>query len=442
MLIEFSVKNYLCFKDWVTLSMVASPDKEHEEHTFDPETFPERLLKSCVIYGANASGKSNLFKAMSFMRRFVVSSSKDRQVKEKTGVTPFRLSTATEGEPSEFEISFICEGIKYRYGFALDREKVHSEWLFHVPVTREANLFERKGNKFKISGRFREGKGLKDKTRDNALFLSVAAQFNGEISTKILKWFYNFNAISGLQGYTPVTFKMMDTGYSEKIGKFIKIADLGIEGLSKRILKPSEIDQDFLEFLKVKIDGFDEELTEVEMKIPEIQYHHKKFDDENTQVSIEKFSSNNESEGTQRLFSLAGPIIDTLEEGNILVVDELDCSLHFLIILEILRMFHSKHNKCAQLIFNCHNTNLLSNKLFRRDQIYFIEKDCFGSSDLYSLYDFKDGDEKVRKDSSFAKNYVTGKFGAVPHTGDFEELLLSQKGFDNGTERIEEDKNI
>lgn len=441
MLIEFSVKNYLCFKDWVILSMVASSDSEHEDHTFSVDNFPEKLLKSCVVYGANASGKSNLFKAMDFMRDFVISSSKDRQVKEKTGVTPFRLSTATEGEPSEFEISFICEGRKYRYGFALDREKVHSEWLFYVPKRREANLFERKGNKFKISGRFNEGKGLKDKTRDNALFLSVAAQFNGEISTKILNWFYNFHIVSDINKITPATINMMDLGYSEKISKFIKIADLGIEGLSKKESIPSEIAEDFVEFLTEKIkgifNGFDEESIKVSIVETELQYHHKKFDDEDTQVSIEKFSSNNESEGTRRLFSLAGPIINTLDEGNILVVDELDGSLHFLIILEILRMFHSKHNIYAQLIFNCHNTNLLSNKLFRRDQIYFIEKDCFGSSHLYSLYDFKDGDEKIRKDSSFGKKYVMGKFGAVPHTGDFEELLLSQKGFDNGTERVE-----
>jgi AAA15 family ATPase/GTPase len=222
MLIEFSVKNYLCFKEQVTLSMVASParktasDDELEENTFSAEGFSERLLKSCVVYGANGSGKSNLLKAMGFMRNFVISSSKDRQAGEKTGVVPFKLSAVTEKEPSEFEITFVCEGKKYRYGFALDEKRVHSEWLFDTQK-KESRLFERNDGDFYINKRFKEGKGLKEKTRDNALFLSVAAQFNGEISKKIISWFYGLHVISGDHGVIYLTLKMMEEGYSDRI---------------------------------------------------------------------------------------------------------------------------------------------------------------------------------------------------------------------------------
>lgn len=430
MLIEFSVKNYLCFKDQVTLSMVASPTRktasndELEENTFSAEGFSERLLKSCVVYGANGSGKSNLFKAMNFMRSFVISSSKDGQVGEKTGTVPFKLSTVTEKEPSEFEITFICEGKKYRYGFALDGKRVHSEWLFDTQK-KESRLFERNDGEFYINKRFKEGRGLKDKTRDNALYLSVAAQFNGEISIRIINWFYNFHIISGFPGIDYLTLFLMEEGYGDEISKFMKFADIGIEALSVIELKdePLETD-DLMEHLKKT--GLDKNIIESYWKKlkSEIRFHHKKFDNDNNLIQMEKFSSDEESIGTQSLFSLAGPIIDTLEKGNILVIDELDSSLHFLIIMEILGMFHSSANKGAQLIFNCHNTGLLSNKIFRRDQIYFTEKDTCGASSLYSLFDFKEDNSKIRKDASFGKDYLLGKYGAIPHTGDFAELLL------------------
>lgn len=428
MLIEFSVKNYLCFKDQVTLSMVASPTRktasndELEENTFSAEGFSERLLKSCVIYGANGSGKSNLFKAMDFMRSFVISSSKDRQVGEKTGTVPFRLSTVTEKEPSEFEITFICDGRKYRYGFALDGNRVHSEWLFDTQK-KESRLFERNDGEFYINKRFKEGRGLKDKTRDNALFLSVAAQFNGEIATKIMKWFRRSHVIFVPRNYNYVTFQMIEKGYTNIINKFIQIADIGIEKITiqeESIRIPDEL-KPVIELLGIEM-GVTEEIAN-NPKAIELRYHHKKTDNNENPVLMESFSDKEESKGTTCLFSLAGPIINTLERGKILVIDELDSSLHFLIIMEILGMFHSTANKSAQLIFNCHNTGLLSNKIFRRDQIYFTEKDNCGASSLYSLFDFKEDNSKIRKDASFGKDYLLGKYGAIPHTGDFAELL-------------------
>ena len=432
MLIEFSVKNYLCFKDKVTLSMVASPDKEHEDHTFSVDNFNEKLLKSIVIYGANASGKSNLFKAMNFMRTFVISSSKDRQVGEKTGTIPFKLSTVTDKEPSEFEVSFISKGTRYRYGFLIDKEKVHKEWLYYVPSKREAKLFERTGDKFNLSGVFKEGKGLQDKTRNNALFLSVAAQFNGEISTGIIKWFYDFRVASGLNRIPPLSMKMMQSKYSGLINHFMKNADLNIEKISiqEQSLALSEFDNRMITSLRKRTPLIED--IKITNTMLELMFHHKKYNKQNEPVSTEKFTHNEESNGTAKLFKLAGPIIKTIFRNNVLVIDELDTSLHFLIILYILKLFHSSGNQAAQLIFNCHNPRLLSNKIFRRDQIYFVEKDFYGASDLYSLYDFNEGDGKVRKDASFDKDYLVGKYGAVPKTGNVEELLFSLREVEYG----------
>ncbi|MDO9586094.1 MAG: AAA family ATPase, partial [Syntrophales bacterium] len=173
MLIEFSVANVLSFKDRVTFSMVASNDDALQESNVF-EWGKRRLVKSAVVYGANASGKSNLLNAMRFMRRMVLTSSKDTQANEEIDVDAFKLSTECEGMPSFFEIVFIQNGDTYRYGFEVDRKRIHSEWLFTVPKTKEAELFVREGNKITVNlTRFKEGRGLEDKTRDNALFLSV-----------------------------------------------------------------------------------------------------------------------------------------------------------------------------------------------------------------------------------------------------------------------------
>lgn len=423
MLIEFNVENYLCFKDRVTLSMVASSITENEENTFESPAFTGKLLKSCVIYGANAGGKSNLLKAMGFMGKYIIYSSKESQATEEIPVTPFKLSEETYNKPSVFEMSFICGETRYRYGFELDREKVHSEWLYYVPKSKETKLFIRDGNHVDFNKtRFREGKGLDEKTRKNALFLSVCAQFNGEISQRIIKWFSSFNVISGLfvEQLAPVTFRLMENEkYENEVAEFIKIADLGIEDIHTEL---KEINTKKFLFLKPILKNFAKKAGNIEigseLKVPEVYFHHKKYNKDNSYLSMEKFNLFVESEGTQKLFHLSGPILDTIFKGMILAIDELDTSLHPVIVQEIIRLFNSYENKRnAQLIFNTHNTTLLSKKLFRRDQVWFVEKDMYGSSDLYSLAEYK-----VRKDASFEKDYINGKYGAIPFVGDFRRL--------------------
>ena len=203
MLIGFSVGNYKSFKETVTLSMVASSITEEDRELNENNVFPINdklsLLKSAAIYGANASGKSNLIAAINFMKWFVLNSSKETQVSEAIDIEAFRLSTETEKEPSFFEIVFLLEGKTFRYGFEVNAQEVVSEWLFQADDSEEKMLFERDFDNY-ILNDFPEGQGISDKTRNNALFISVVAQFNGKVSGKILLWFSKtLQLISGLQ---------------------------------------------------------------------------------------------------------------------------------------------------------------------------------------------------------------------------------------------------
>lgn len=396
MLIEFSVGNYLSFKETVTFSLVASKvfsyHKELDENNvfnFDDEL---RLVKSAAVYGANASGKSNLIKAMGFMTRFILTSSKETQVGDEIDVKEFKLNTQTVDKPSFFEIVFILDQTIYRYGFEVNREQVISEWLFHVPKVKEINLFQRNCDQIEVKKQFEKlGKEFFERTRPNALFLSVIAQFNGKIASHILLLFTKkFNVLSGLHEhlyhqYTIAQFKKDP----DPIIQLIKQLDLDIYDI-------------ILEFNRIKTI-------------------HKKYNDQGEIVSLEKFDLNEEeSEGTKKLFAFAGPILESLTNGKVLVIDELDSKLHPLITQTLINLFNSKttNPKNAQLIFTTHDTNLLSNKIFRLDQIWFTEKNNQGASDLYSLIEYK-----VSSDASLESDYIKGKYGAIPFIGNLEQLF-------------------
>lgn len=426
MLLEFSVGNYLSFKDTKTFSMISAQIKEHEdENVFFINKL--KLLKSAVLYGANASGKSNLLKAMNFMRRFVFNSSKETQATETIKVNNFKLSTKTEKKPSFFEIIFIHEGNKYRYGFEVDKNRVYSEWLFFVPSRQESKLFIRNNDDIEIGTTyFKEGKGLENKTRPNALFLSVVAQFNGEIAKKILEWFKKFKIISGISDkhYFGFTLDQLEnTEFKNKFLKYLKIADLDIIDVDIERIKVDLLDlpENLKQLTKEKDIAIIERILMTTL--------HQKYNNKKQPISIEKFDfEEDESEGTKKYFGLLGPIIDTLENGSILVVDELDTRLHPFITRFIVELFNSKfsNKKNAQLIFATHDTNLLTNKLFRRDQIWFTEKNKYGITDLYSLVEYKEADKKIRKDAYFEKDYMLGKYGAIPFIDNYNILLKDE----------------
>ncbi len=405
MLQQFTLGNWVSFKDSMTLSLEASADIEHESDCVTLVN-DQRLLKSAVVYGANASGKSNLISALGFVRFMALNSSREGQVEEEIPTQPFLLSTEYEHRPSRFEVVFIQNATRYRYGFETDRKRVHTEWLFAHYSNRETELFVREADRIDINAeKFKEGRGLIEKTRPNALFLSVVAQFNGETSGEILKWFRDLGFVSATRdprlGYT--VEKMSDAAFASAVLSLTRVADLAIEGLVPTIQEKAAEGTGLLSKpLK--------NLKEYKLKT-----QHKKFDDNKAQSGLVEFDlEKNESEGTKKFLSMAGPLISTLLEGKTLIVDELDARLHPLLSRAIVKMFNNKtNNKNAQIIFATHDTNLLSNRFFRRDQIWFTEKDAFGATNLYSLAEFK-----VRKEASFGKDYILGKFGAIPFIGD------------------------
>jgi AAA15 family ATPase/GTPase len=442
MLIEFTVENYLSFKDETTFSMVAdkSISKDLENNKFlEPVSKKFELLKSAVIYGANASGKSNLLKSLAFMKQKVFTSFRDSLInnEENQDINNFKLSSSTENKPSMFEVIFIQNNKRYRYGFEIDNKKVCSEWLFYVPEKRETNLFKREGNKFKINESFKEGKGLEEKTREDVLFLSLVAQFNGSISKEILDWFNKITYISGIEGRFNRTYSIFkakqDPIFKEKLIHFLKKLDVGIENIE---INDSEFD--------VKLNTIPNELPEnikndfsiVFNKIKSLSSNIKnqnlfiirnKYNEQENNKELVRFDLENmESDGTKKIIALLGYWFDIFENGKILIIDELDSSLHSLLTIEMIKLFHSTSSnpKNAQLIFSLHDTTILSNEFFRRDQIWFIEKDPFGASDLYSLVEYKlDNDTKVRNDASYNKNYLKGKYGAIPFLGNIQELF-------------------
>lgn len=431
MLIGFSVGNYKSFKETVTLSMVASSITEEEKELDENNVFPINdklsLLKSAAIYGANASGKSNLIAAISFMKWFVLNSSKETQVSEAIDIEAFRLSTETEKEPSFFEIVFILEDKTFRYGFEVNAQKVVYEWLFQADDSAEKMLFERDFDNF-ILHDFPEGQGISDKTRSNALFLSVVAQFNGKVSGKILLWFSkSLQLISGLEDreYRKQTLESLENaGYRHDIIEFIKKLDLGILGIGEiKINIPPPAPVFIISNNTAKYgDSYGNLYPNSETQTT-VHVHtlHPKYDADGKQTSKVLFDiEKHESEGTNKLFALAGILLDTLRTGKILLIDELDARLHPLITRELICLFNSNetnpHN--AQLIFTTHDTNLLSSKTFRKDQIWFTEKDNKGATDLYSLVEYK-----VGKDASFERDYIIGKYGAIPFIGNFKELI-------------------
>lgn len=432
MLIQFSVKNFRTFKDKATLSFIASnydKDTREEENIFQSTIYNLRLLKSCAIYGANASGKSKFIEAIVFMKRFVITSSKESQKGDKIPVEPFKLNSTSEKEPSEFEVIFTHENVMYRYGFEVNNEMVISEWLYSKPKTKEIELFYRDYQNFETHKRsFQKGNTLVKEglIRDNALLLSVAAQFNEKTSVKIIEWFKNIGTISGVkeEGYEGYTInKAKDANFKNKILELLKAADLGIQDIQVEMLDLDKLPNDMPKELKEFLIKRSEEEEGAEF-LSDVLTSHKKYDDNNKLVGKVNLSlDDDESFGTRKFFALTGPVIDSLENGHTLVIDELDSKLHPNLVCKIVSLFNSKENnpKNAQLLFNTHNTNLLSSGLFRRDQIWFTEKNKFGEGKLYSLADFKSDD--VRKNDPFEENYIRGKYGAIPYLGYFDNLI-------------------
>jgi AAA15 family ATPase/GTPase len=451
MLIQFSIKNFRSFKDRSTLSLVASNyDKKtrSEENIIEVDKFKLRLLKSAVIYGANAGGKSKFIESMMFMRDLVLNSSKDTQKGESLSVEPFRLDSETANLGSEFEVVFMLKNDLYRYGFEVNSKVIISEWLYHKPKTKETELFYRDYQNISANSKKHDKANTiinQRMVRDNALFLSVLAQFNDPLAELILDWFKTLKTISGLkeEGYLIDSMELAsDSIHKERILMLLKNADLGIDDfrLKKLSLDDSEIDsmsKEIPDEIKEIFKGFNsflrKKIKEENRDLPfsDVITIHKQFDSKGVFVKDVEFSMlEDESSGTRKFFALIGQLIKIIDSGHVLFADELDSKLHPNLVCKIVSIFNSKllNPNNAQLIFNTHDTNLLGSGLFRRDQIWFTKKDNYGATSLYSLAEFKT--DSVRKNEAFEDNYIRGKYGAIPILGDFENYPKKNMGRD------------
>ncbi|MCP5053905.1 MAG: ATP-binding protein [bacterium] len=421
MLIGFEVENFLSIKGRQELNMIADSDREMEHtHCINPGTATDlRLLKSAVIYGANASGKSNLIKAILYMRDVILTSSSGEKISESTAFQPFKLDRDCLEKPGVFEVRFLLDQKVYLYGFQIDEKKILSEWLYFYPQKNQALLFKRELNEtetFKLSGNgsgrhevtysYKFGsyfKGEKQKiislTRSNALYLSVGAQFAHPVLERVYQWFNDFlepGIIPGREINGGLTTKLMETDreMKKRMIRFLKSADLGIEGIKIHRLKNG---------------GGSGRTVDIKM------IHSAVSNDSEVLADIDL---NSESMGTRRMYQLAGPLFHTLAHGGILIIDELEDSLHLHMLITLLAEFF-ENSRRSQIIFTTHNVQLLEEKLFRRDEIWFTEKGTDGATELFSLSDFK---PKPRKDKSLRNGYLNGAFGALPLLGD----LLSE----------------
>ena len=429
MLIEFTVGNFRSFYEPMTLSMEATGLHDGEEidqnNIFDSSGYS--LLRSAAIYGHNASGKSNFVDAMMFMRHFVKNSASRYQEGDEIPVKRFLLSEDAKKEPAFFEIVFLVNDVRYRYGFELDEYRVYSEWLYRK-VKREVPVFTRDNDNFYISGSFQKESGSIDEiTRNNALFLSALAQWKSVTASEILGWFSKeINGISGLNdrnygGYTLDRFENDDV-FKERVNALIQIADIGVSGMSvdSISLDDPSIPDKVREIVEKAVEKSEDKKEAV---VAHIETRHPVYKD-GEKIGEEAFElDSQESEGTQKFFFLLGPILDTLENGKILIIDELEARLHPLLTVEIVKMFSfvetNPHN--AQLIFTTHNANLLDESILRRDQIWFTEKDRCGATKLYSLAEMKE-----TSDAPFGKKYLQGRYGATPYFGDFASFLKEE----------------
>jgi len=432
MLIEFTVGNCLSFDEPQTFSMVAAklPGRKLEE-THVVEVAGTRLLRSAALYGANASGKSNLMTALNFFIYMARFSATRLQQDDEIDVDAFALRRGNEKLPSYFEMVFLLDNRKYRYGFEVTRQRVVSEWLFRQTSSRETRLFTRENDDIDNNDKaFREGRDKKDKVRDNALFLPVIAQWNGATAKKILRAFRGIISISGLRdrgyaSYTATCLYEKEHRNRAKILNFLQKLDLSYDDVDVQEVKAESESGE-------TSAAFDDAGDKLPRKIPlSVSLNHPVFDDEGRRVGSKAMDlAQNASEGTRKLFGLAGPLVDALTNGYVLFVDEMDARLHPLVTRSIVQLFNSpESNPCnAQLIFNTHDTNLLTSQLLRRDQIWFAEKDRQQATHLYSLAEFRqENGEVARQGANFEDQYVQGRFGAVPFLGDFAALFADRQ---------------
>ena len=412
MLVQFRFNNYKCFKDETVFNVVASNYyREKMENLIQVPQYA--LLRTAAVYGANASGKTKLFQAFNFMREVVLTSADTQSNNWQKSYAPFLLDTYSADQPSVFEVVFLMDDIQYRYGFELNGERIIAEWLFRKR-SKEIKVLEFDGGpsvyyneKYinrKIINNLEDAKMF----RANSLIISSLSLWNDALSLNILNWFRRNNIISAsLNTMAPRILTALELPKMKaKMIEFLRSADLGIFDVT-----PNEISIEDLP-------------DEIKRMLPEdaingpivsgISISHKRYDKQHLPAGYVKLSlEKDESYGTYRFLSLAGPIINALETGSVLWIDEIDNGLHYDLVRALVSLFQDEkinvHN--AQLIINTHNISLIDDAdLFRRDQIFIVKKNLYGEANLIPVSDFS-----LRESAKVGKLYREGRFGGVPY---------------------------
>lgn len=412
MLISFTIKNVFSFKDETAFVLKASSITEHTlDNTFLAPVNEIRILRGAALYGSNASGKSNLFRALNFVIRFVKNSAKESQAKESIPVTNFKLSTQTENQPSSFEIEFINNDTKYRYAFTVDSSLVYSESLYLQKKAKEYLVFTRNKKQIHVEEKYAVANKIKELTRENALFLSTSAMLNVDWASEVIAGFEKFRFFSDPSPNLPfsndlTSILMEEPEFRPIIMKLLKAGDFGFNDVVSKLLPIKFEDAGIIPDAAQKF-FFDN-------KVRIVSTIHDRLNEHGIPVGKVSFSMfNEESAGTQKFYNLIGPVVEALYRGHILVVDEFTSKLHPLLAEQIIKLFHSNsiNRKNAQLLIVTHNTYLLNENIYRRDQIFITEKDNYFSSKLSNLFEME-----IRKDAVYEKRYIHDQaLGGLPN---------------------------
>jgi predicted ATPase len=422
MLIRFSASNFRSIDDRQELSMVASAFyQDHKEILIPNEAIPaEKLLPAAVIYGPNASGKSNLLAAFEYLQSQVLNSQSYGKPDGGVGRPSFALNSEGRDRPTQIEIEFISANTRYQYGFEANDEEFLSEWLFWYPHHQRQLLFERSKNKAMRFGRSLKGQNrvISELMRPNSLFLSAAAQNSHEQLTRVQSYFTSLSFQRATSDPHASSLLLSKAEYDPRIIDFIKNVGTGVVGFRTKKLSwhqdAKKLQRELWSVISRNLPPGDKSLPPFEEEDFELELAHGSND------APVYFGVAQESSGTRRLLILLRSVFSALDAGSVVFIDELDASLHTQICETLLALFADRkiNKRGAQLVATTHDTNLMRSRHLRRDQLWFTEKDQGGATHLYPLSDIR-----TRKTDDIERNYLQGRYGAIPFPGDMVDLF-------------------
>lgn len=406
MLMQFNFSNYKSYLNETSFDLSATSLKDHPDNCIYSRS-GEKYLKVAAVYGANASGKSNLLYAFEYMLYFVKTSFSSANERKLNPLSKFKYCDSGKNNTSTFEVFFENNGREYQYGFVLDEKMIYEEWLYkrdYRGKSKYVTLFERNKQKFNLSNKLDKLTNALEFVSEKVLLLSFLSNIKHEEISNVYEWFNETEVLDYgntlFEHMIHRTIPSIDFSISEEkthFENYLKAIDIDIDGVRlERVNKESEDEEPIYKF-------FSQRLNTDTGKIEELPLEH-------------------ESSGTLKMISLYDYIKDSLNEGKVLFVDELDAKLHPLLTRYIINLFHNEctNKRGAQLIITTHDTNILKKDYFRRDQIWFCDKDPLKSTQLYSLAEYKmDNGKKVRNDASYDKDYLGGRYGALPVLKEF-----------------------